>query len=513
MGGVGTRCAEEPAADSGALGYARTPSGHPRGRLGPVVLSALGIVTAIVVPVHLTSSSLVQAALLLGSGLLAIAATGAGLWLNRSADWRPWLLVVASEALLSVVNLAWLGYTLRGVGQSPPETLVLPLQIAGYLGLLAASVLVAMRHATHDRGGVIDAALIGIAVAAPVWEFGLRPALLEVGAPPAAQVTVLVQILVLLGILGALLRIARTTGRRLPTIWLMFAALACTVAGILAVHRFAVDSPELGRVIPSLCFVVGYCCLGAAALHPSAASLMRSIPQLRPEPSAGGLRHLGTYLALIPIVGGIPQLFGHPADGLLMSVGPLLMVPLVLTRLGQLMALRAADQQQLAYHASHDELTALVNRRRLFALIHEAIDQRAHGRLNAVTMLYCDLDDFKPINDRFGHEAGDHVLREVAERLGGSVRAGDVVGRLGGDEFLVLCPAADAAVAQELRARLEQALLEPIRWRDEELRVGVTIGVAVGLPDQSITPDELVAVADDDMYTRKRQRKASQGPR
>lgn len=74
--------------------------------------------TMVVIPVHLASSEVVRAALLLGSGLLAVTATIVGLWLNRGADWRPWLLVVASESLLSLVNLAWLVATVRAAGRA-----------------------------------------------------------------------------------------------------------------------------------------------------------------------------------------------------------------------------------------------------------------------------------------------------------------------------------------------------------------------------------------------------------
>ncbi|MFI1991037.1 GGDEF domain-containing protein [Actinoplanes sp. NPDC020271] len=123
------------------------------------------------------------------------------------------------------------------------------------------------------------------------------------------------------------------------------------------------------------------------------------------------------------------------------------------------------------------------------------------------TVLYCDLDDFKPTNDRFGHEAGDEVLRCVARRLTAALRRSDIVARVGGDEFLAYCPGVDQAAARLIRQSVEDALKEPMLWNGMTLTVGATVGTATSTLGGNSSSDALIAAADNAMYRRKRARK------
>ena len=106
---------------------------------------------------------------------------------------------------------------------------------------------------------------------------------------------------------------------------------------------------------------------------------------------------------------------------------------------------RKRAEQELSHRANHDALTGLPNRDQFRAALDEAIVRaRKHGR--AVGAMYVDLDDFKVVNDGFGHDVGDEVLVAVADRLRGATRASDLVGRDGGDEFLVLLPDLPASI-------------------------------------------------------------------
>lgn len=138
---------------------------------------------------------------------------------------------------------------------------------------------------------------------------------------------------------------------------------------------------------------------------------------------------------------------------------------------------KVAQQRALEWRALHDPLTGLANRaafqRRLDAL--QAVGLRAHP----AALLMLDLDRFKPVNDQFGHAAGDALLQALASVLQGRVRPGDLVARLGGDEFAVLLE----RCAPEAARRIAQELLEGVRalrvpWQDAELQVGVSIGLA-----------------------------------
>ncbi|BBC34287.1 Diguanylate cyclase (GGDEF) domain protein [Streptomyces graminofaciens] len=121
-----------------------------------------------------------------------------------------------------------------------------------------------------------------------------------------------------------------------------------------------------------------------------------------------------------------------------------------------------------------------------------------------LAVLFCDLDGFKSINDRFGHNAGDAVLIEVARRLSRGVRDGDTVARLGGDEFVVLADGLGRADAQDLAVRLRNEIIQPIRVDGRAMRVGASFGI--GWAHCGMTADEVLKSADERMYVEKRSR-------
>lgn len=161
-------------------------------------------------------------------------------------------------------------------------------------------------------------------------------------------------------------------------------------------------------------------------------------------------------------------------------------------------------QEQLAHLALHDQLTGLANR----ALLREQIETALAGSARTeepVAMMFVDLDGFKSINDRLGHTTGDDVLREVARRLREVVRERDVIGRFGGDEFIVLCPETgdeDAAViAERLRAIVEEPMASLPPGFTVSASVGVVVHTAVGEGRHST--DQLLELADAEMYRAK----------
>ena len=162
-------------------------------------------------------------------------------------------------------------------------------------------------------------------------------------------------------------------------------------------------------------------------------------------------------------------------------------------------------EQRLAHQALHDPLTGLANRRLFADRLAHALARLARDR-RPLAVLFFDVDDFKAVNDRFGHAAGDTLLCAVAQRLETQARASDTVARLGGDEFAVLLEEVahdDAAAAAE---RFAAALAEPFTVAaGVELHVAVSIGMAVAA--SPCPAEELVRTADLAMYTTKTQRK------
>jgi diguanylate cyclase (GGDEF)-like protein/PAS domain S-box-containing protein len=172
-------------------------------------------------------------------------------------------------------------------------------------------------------------------------------------------------------------------------------------------------------------------------------------------------------------------------------------------QIGQFLARRQAEE--LVHHLAHyDELTQLPNR----SMFNQRLDHAlAQARRNATSLavLFIDLDRFKNINDALGHEAGDQVLREVAQRLQGCLREGDTVGRLGGDEFVVLieelpAPTHVAAVAQKILA----AVVKPFVVEAQEFELSASIGISA-YPDDSEDAAGLLKNADIAMYRAKEQ--------
>jgi len=165
--------------------------------------------------------------------------------------------------------------------------------------------------------------------------------------------------------------------------------------------------------------------------------------------------------------------------------------------------LRRAEQE-LEHHAFHDPLTGLANRRRLEQALRQALEQ-ATGSGGQVALLYLDLDGFKQVNDLGGHEAGDRVLREVAQRLRAGLRQADLVARMGGDEFVVLLPGCGVEHAGRVASKLRRSLREPFPTRDGTLQLDASIGIAC-FPDDGRAPDDLLARADAAMYATRRER-------
>ncbi|MGC4076366.1 MAG: diguanylate cyclase [Rubrivivax sp.] len=164
---------------------------------------------------------------------------------------------------------------------------------------------------------------------------------------------------------------------------------------------------------------------------------------------------------------------------------------------------RKQGQLRLQHMAQHDALTDLPNR----SLVRDRVAMalaRARRDHTDLALLYLDLDDFKPVNDCFGHAVGDGLLQQVAQRLKHCVRASDTVGRMAGDEFVVLlaqlhAPGDAAAVAEKIRA----ALCEPFDVAGHVVTVSPSIGLAV-YPDDGEQLDTLIDGADEAMYLAKR---------
>jgi diguanylate cyclase (GGDEF)-like protein len=175
----------------------------------------------------------------------------------------------------------------------------------------------------------------------------------------------------------------------------------------------------------------------------------------------------------------------------------------VMTRVVQSVRANARTQADLEHNAQTDPLTNLPNRVAMLELVTEAT-QLAHGTPRQPTVLFIDVDRFKNINDSLGHSAGDDVLLEVARRLVAAVPAHASVGRISGDEFVILDPHTETATqAVVLAEHVLDSLREPLGLRQGDMFVSVSIGVAMAVRSLGLTADEILRHADTAMYRAK----------
>lgn len=200
--------------------------------------------------------------------------------------------------------------------------------------------------------------------------------------------------------------------------------------------------------------------------------------------------------------------FGQDAASIIAVAGIGLSLTLTLlawfmvTGRSRALRLAAGMTEELRHMAQHDALTGLPNRA-LFSdrLQHELARAKRHG--GHFALIFLDLDNFKPINDNYGHAVGDRLLQQVARRLHEGVRASDTVGRIGGDEFVMLVPElAEPEAALELAEKIRQVVRQPYMVDGRQLHITCSLGVAV-YPEDGSDEIALTKRSDEAMYRAK----------
>ncbi|GAA2878593.1 hypothetical protein Acy02nite_16080 [Actinoplanes cyaneus] len=406
---------------------------------------------------------------------------------------RPWLLAIGGLALLLADHLLWPYWIIDGhLGRA--EGAPADLMMATAHGLfLAGAAMAVRRRMSADAGGIVDAAMFGACTGGALWVWVFDPHL-PASSTPVGQAQVLTDVLVLSAVTGCLLRMAvAAVGAARGTIAYLLLTVVLTGGALTA---GALGVPHSGTW-SGVSMLVAFLSIAAASVHPGAPAVVE--PQAVVERPAGRFRlvWLGVALSVNPAIATVQGL-GGGTTGSQLPIATLLVIPLVLIRFRQLTAQRERAERVLARQASHDELTDLFNRRRIMSGIDQALADP-----DDVIVLLCDLDGFKPVNDRHGHAAGDEVLRTVANRLTTVAGPGREVGRLGGDEFLVLCRGGGDAEIAGLQERIRSAVRLPIALPGGTVEVGVTIGAARATAGSGLDRAGLIARADAEMYAGK----------
>ena len=430
----------------------------------------------------------------------AAATLVAGIAVHRPRMPLAWALLAAgsaSFALAAAIGVA----TDAG---SPLEPVALALVTAGYVLLLGAAAVFAHRlNPSSRRDGLVEGAIVAVSVAAVLGAVLFSPQLAEVDL--VNQAHLVLGPVTLAAIAGLITRFALAMPAHCAAGQLVVGATVLGLLGnLLRVEASAERAVVAGDVLAGGALAEGlvlasYVLLATAGAHRS--MLMLAAPRLPPAPRRTGPRLivLGIALLLPPAVLATDLTLQGRQIALAAAV---LINLLVLLRLGQLLRERDRANRALAEEAAHDPLTGLPNRRGLLAGLEVALERcRRDGRSLAV--LFCDLDRFKPINDRHGHAAGDAALAEVARRLRRVTRHEELVARMAGDEFVVVATGLTRSEAEALAGRLEDAVGEPISLPEGTVTLSMSVGLVHRERCDQASEDalsDLLGAADRAMY-------------
>jgi diguanylate cyclase (GGDEF)-like protein len=378
------------------------------------------------------------------------------------------------------------------------------LYLASYPVAIGATIgLLVHRGSRKDMAIFTDAAVYAVAGWLAIWVTAVHPVLRDSGISFWDWVpTVLYPPLDLI-VLVAIWRVGRG-GLRSTAPWrlLAFGFTAMIVADVL----FAVLlMPETGFWSDALTigYLVAYGGVAAAAVHPDM-SIVVALPEPTLRPASQNARVVGLGCALtVPAV----LLLAWPGSVVqvpeLTAVASLALVVGSMTRVLFVINRHRHAESLLAWQAIHDPLTGLPNRAAFISQV-QVVAQRARLHGESWTLLYCDLDEFKLINDSLGHGAGDELLVAVSHRLTQVLRSGDFVARFGGDEFVVLCEHQSSDQASIAAAeRIARALEEPFVVAGTELHISASVGVVAGAFELAEHADDLLLDADLAMYAAK----------
>ncbi|MFI5958870.1 diguanylate cyclase [Cryptosporangium sp. NPDC051539] len=416
----------------------------------------------------------------------------------RPVSLLPWWCLLAYQGLICLGCTLAFG-SLLVPGMTVPVDVSYAFFLAGYPPLIAALLLWShRRRVDSDTANWIDLGIVAVSAGIPSVLFTIEPTVTASGDAKLQAVVAAANPVFDLVLVVAVVKLILTPSRLIPSLALLCAAIGLQLLGDTANLLAALDGlfAEMPLSPPIAPLLASAPLFAAAALHPSMALLSES-PASAGPPVSGQRVATMTILSLVP-----PAILVIGSDSWasweirVVGGGCAALTGLVLLRVWLLVV----GQRQLAVT---DGLTGL-HTRRFFdeALVVAMAGADRVG--NRVGLLMLDADHFKQVNDKYGHQAGDVVLKEIAQRLTKSVRLGDVVARYGGEEFAAIVTATNAEQLQAVAERVRQSICgTPVALQDGSgLQVTVSIGVAAS-PDNARTPEQLTLAADESLYRAK----------
>ena len=426
-----------------------------------------------------------------------MACTILGLRRHRPSVRFPWILLLATAVLWTAAGVVRQATDATGDMSSSRSLLPDLFAFPGYLVFgVALYALLRSRAATGERGATLDGIMLAAGASLIVHELLIAPTLGDDDAWVMARVAVAVYPAVSMCLLVLAARLAFGPGERSVAFALVLAGTVSLLIGDIVFAYGEIGVFQVPQAVLEIPYLLVPAFIGSAVLHPSITQV--TTRSRRPTARLGpGRLFLVSAALLAPLV----VIATHTDErGRMVAVALSgVLAATAIVRLVSAITTQAATEERLSHQATHDELTDLPSR----VLVLETIDELlARDSTRPVAVMFLDVDEFKMVNDSMGHVVGDALLVAAADRIVETVRRDDLVGRISGDEFVVVAPDLDAVGAYALAERVRHAMSDAFVLGDYEMFVSVSVGVTIA-DDPAASAATLVQEADTAMYRSK----------